>query len=88
MKKKKWFLYIILTEKNKLYTGITTDLERRFLEHKNLSGAKFFYSDKPLKIVYQESFSNRSLASKRECEIKKLKRAQKLKLIENYSSSS
>lgn len=76
-----WYLYIILTKKNKLYTGITTDLDKRFKQHKDKKGAKFFYSDYPIKIVYTESFCSRSLASKREIEVKKLTRKQKEKLI-------
>ena len=77
-----WFLYIIQTKKKRLYTGITTDVERRFEEHKSGSpkGAKFFRSDKPDKIVRTEKLKDRSEASKREYEIKAMTRAQKLKL--------
>lgn len=82
MKSSSWFLYIIRSEKGKLYTGITTDLERRFEEHSTgKGGAKFFRSDSPLKIEYTENFENRSEASKREAEIKKMTRVQKEKLI-------
>lgn len=79
---------MIQTDKNALYTGITTNLERRFQEHvdthlgKSKKGAKFFNSQKPLKIVYTEQFSHRSCASKREAEIKKLSRHKKTQLIE------
>ena len=77
-----WYVYIILTEKNKLYTGITTDLERRFQEHLTQKrGAKFFRSDRPRKIVYSQVFENRSSASKEEAAIKKLTRKQKEHLI-------
>lgn len=77
-----WFLYIVETENGKLYTGITTDLERRFKEHcENKKGAKFFRSSAALKMVYSEKLPNRSEASKREAEIKKLSRAQKLNLF-------
>lgn len=82
VKSKNWFLYIILTTNNKLYTGITTDLERRFNEHKNSKkGAKFFRSHTPKKIIHSEIFSNRSEASKRESYIKSLTRKQKDELI-------
>lgn len=82
VKSKNWFLYIILTTNNKLYTGITTDVERRFEEHKNSKkGAKFFRSNTPKKIMYTESFPNRSEASKRESYIKSLTRKQKDELI-------
>lgn len=77
-----WYVYIIQTQKNKLYTGIARDYERRFLEHlSGIGGAKFFRSDSPDKIVYLEECSDRSIASKREYEIKKLTRKQKEKLI-------
>lgn len=77
-----WYLYIIQTEKNKLYTGITTDIDRRFEEHKSGApkGAKYFRSDRPVKIVRTEKLENRSEASKREAEIKSMTRTQKLKL--------
>ena len=77
-----WFLYIIQTKKKRLYTGITTDVERRFEEHKSGSpkGAKFFRSDKPHQIVRTEEMKDRSEASKREAKIKAMTRAEKLKL--------
>ncbi|WP_127716645.1 GIY-YIG nuclease family protein [Halobacteriovorax sp. HLS] len=80
-----WFVYIIETTSNKFYTGITTDVERRFNEHLNdkKKGAKFFRSNRPKKVVYIEEFENRSLASKREYEIKQLTRQQKEKLLKS-----
>lgn len=76
-----WYLYIIETTSGKLYTGITTDLERRFKQHKTGKGAKFFHKNIPKKIVYTEEHPDRSLASKRECAIKKMTRKAKLALI-------
>lgn len=78
-----WFVYIIETKSGKLYAGITTDVSRRFQEHKNLKtkGAKFFRTDPPRKMVYQETTANRSEALKREAQIKKLTRKEKLQLI-------
>jgi putative endonuclease len=74
-----WFVYIIRTEKNRLYTGITTDVERRFKEHsgEKTRGAKFFRSDRPQEIVYIESCKTRSEALKKEAKIKGLTRRQK-----------
>jgi len=74
---------MIETKSGKLYTGITTDVDRRFNEHKKLKtkGAKFFRSDPPQKIVYQENSENRSSALKREAQIKKLSRKEKLQLV-------
>ena len=82
MKSKKcWYLYIIETEKNKFYTGITVDVEKRFYEHLFGVGAKYFRSDSPNKIIHIEIFSDRSEASKREAQIKKLPKKEKIKLI-------
>lgn len=78
----RWKIYIIETESGQFYTGITTDLERRFSEHRNKkTRAKFFSISAPKKIVYIEEAENRSLATKREIEIKKLTKKQKLKLV-------
>ena len=85
--KKTWYLYIIQTEKNKFYTGIAVDVERRFLQHlTGIGGAKFFRSDRPDKLVYVEEFDNRAYASIREHEIKKLKRKQKEELIQEMQN--
>lgn len=82
-KKSKWYVYMIETGKGSIYTGITTDLERRFLEHASgKKGAKFFNSTTPEKILYHETYKNRSLASKREAAIKKLPRKDKLLLTD------
>lgn len=64
-----------------LYTGISTDVERRFEQHKNKKGAKYFFLHKPEKIVYLESGHNRSSASQREYEIKTFSRKEKQALI-------
>jgi putative endonuclease len=67
-----------------LYTGITTDLKRRLVEHNSTKlGAKYTSSRRPVKIVYSKKFKNRSIASREESRIKKLKRADKLKFISN-----
>lgn len=77
-----WFVYIIEADDHSLYTGISTDVERRFQEHCGYTnGAKYFNGRKPVEVVYQESGHNRSTASKRETEIKKLSRRQKKDLI-------
>lgn len=73
---------MILTESGKLYTGITTNLERRFSEHKGKErGAKFFRTSRPEKIVFREKHKSRSAATIREIEIKQMTRLQKLQLI-------
>lgn len=77
-----YYLYILKCADKTLYTGITTDLERRILEHNEKKlGAKYTASRRPVKLVYSKKFKSRSLASKEEAQTKKLKRVQKLELI-------
>lgn len=81
---KNWWVYMVETESGKLYTGVTTDPERRFDEHQNNPklGARFFRSDPAKAMVYRQVQADRSSALKREAAIKKLSRATKLALIE------
>jgi putative endonuclease len=80
-----WYLYIIKTEENTLYTGIAKDYERRFLEHlSGVGGAKFFRRYTPDKIVYLEEHSNRSKASVAEAYIKSLSAKEKRAFIKSY----
>lgn len=75
-----WVVYLIETDAG-LYCGITTDMERRYQQHCNGTGAKFFRRAKPIRIAYTEIQPDRSRASKREYAIKQLPRKQKLALI-------
>ena len=79
--KMNWQVYIILCSDDSLYTGITTDVERRFAQHLAGTGAKYFRGRSPCRIVYLESGHNRSSASRREVEIKRLRPADKRLLI-------
>ena len=76
-----WRVYMLLCDDNTIYTGITNDLKKRFENHISGKGAKYLRGRKPLKIVYTENFKNRSMATKREIEIKKLNRREKEILI-------
>jgi len=77
-----WFVYLIRSTDNSLYTGITTDVERRFGEHlSGRAGAKYFRGRSPAAVVFVEGGHDRSSASIREAQIKKLSRRQKLDLI-------
>ena len=77
-----YYLYILKCADKTLYTGITTDLERRVSEHnENKLGAKYTASRRPVKLVYSKRFKNRASASKEEAWIKNLTRKQKLELI-------
>ncbi|QPJ61141.1 MAG: GIY-YIG nuclease family protein [Candidatus Nitronauta litoralis] len=80
--KKEWAVYIIESDSGKLYTGITTDVERRYDEHATnpKKGARFFRTSRPKKLVYSEKGFTRSEAGKREIAIKRMTRADKLKL--------
>ncbi len=76
-----WSVYIIHCSDNSLYTGITTDVEARFLQHASGKGAKYFRGRKPEAVVYVEGGHDRSSASQRECAIKRLSRQEKFRLI-------
>ena len=81
----KYYLYILQTVDDTLYTGIALDPVKRFYEHKfdKIKGAKYTKSHPPKEIVYLDIFEDKSSASKEEYRIKKmLNRAQKIKLIE------
>jgi len=77
-----YYLYILECTDKTLYTGITTDLKRRIIEHNGAKlGAKYTLSRRPVKLVYSKKFKSWSLAAKEEARIKKLKKTQKLKII-------
>ncbi len=78
-----WQVYIIETVSGKYYTGIATDAERRFQEHKDggAKAAKYFRTDAPQKLVYRESCANRSEAGQREAQIKAMTHSEKARLI-------
>ncbi len=75
-----YYVYIIKCEDGSLYTGITTDLQRRFSEHKKKIGSRYTASHKVEKIVHTEQCKTRSDALKRETQIKRLPRRDKLQL--------
>jgi putative endonuclease len=78
-----WYLYVIRTVDNCLYTGITTDVKRRFKEHISLGrkAAKYFYSNKPEILVFSHPVGNRSVAHKVEYHFKNLTKSEKEKII-------
>jgi putative endonuclease len=79
---KEWYTYIVECSDKSLYTGITTDLDRRVDEHNTSNkGSKYTRTRRPVKLVYNETHTDRSTSSKRESEIKKLSRTDKLKII-------
>ena len=79
-----WIVYILKCSDGTLYTGITNDLTKRLAAHSNGHGAKYTKGRGPLQHVYSEIADDRSTAQKRESSIKKLSRAEKLRMI-SYS---
>ena len=76
-----YIVYILECDDGSLYTGITTDIKRRFTEHQEGIRSHYTKARGAKAIVYTEEAVNRSVASKREAAIKKLSREQKLRLI-------
>ena len=76
-----WYVYMLRCGDGSLYTGSTTDVERRLREHQGGTGARYTRSRPPVTLAYAEEAPDRSAAQRREAAIKKLPRAQKLKLI-------
>ncbi|CAG9180075.1 GIY-YIG nuclease family protein [Cupriavidus respiraculi] len=72
-----WFLYLLECEGGSIYTGITTDVQRRFAEHQAGSGAKYTRSRRPLLILGTMSFEGRSEASRAEAAMKRLSATDK-----------
>lgn len=77
------YVYMIECADDTLYTGYTTDVERRIKEHNQGQGAKYTRGRGPVKLCYQEEFASRSRAQKREYKIKQLTRKQKKELIKD-----
>lgn len=76
-------VYILRCGDGSLYTGYTTDVERRLDEHRNGDGAKYTRGRGPLELVYTEQCPTRSAALRREAEIKGFSRDGKVELIES-----
>ena len=76
-----WQVYILLCSDDTLYTGITTDIERRMHQHGSGCGAKYFRGRQPKQLLYLEGGHDRSSASKRELSIKGMKRPEKQLLV-------
>ncbi len=76
-----WYLYILECADTTFYTGITTDLQRRLELHESGKGAKYCRGRTPLKLVFSQKFAGRSQASRAEIMVKRLSRADKVKVI-------
>ena len=81
MEGKKWYLYILECRDGTLYTGITDDVPRRLARHNAGKGAKYTRGRGPLILRYQEELDTQGDALRRELEVKRLTRQEKLNLI-------
>jgi putative endonuclease len=79
-----YFVYLLECADKSIYTGITTDVKRRFEEHVSGKASHYTKARRAVKILHTEKFKDRSTALKREMEIKKLTRMDKLKLIKGH----
>ena len=86
--KKMHYTYMVECGDGSLYTGYTTDVNRRTKEHNTGKGAKYTRSRLPVKLVYYEIYETKSLAMRREYELKQLTREEKLKLVEGFQRES
>lgn len=75
------YVYVLECADESLYTGYTTDLERRVAEHNSGDGAKYTRGRTPVELVYSERFDSKSAAMSREYEIKQRSRAEKERLV-------
>jgi predicted GIY-YIG superfamily endonuclease len=80
-----YYVYILECSNKALYTGITTDIDRRFAEHRAGEGGHYTNSNRPVRIRYHEIYATRSEATKREIQIKRWSRTKKLALIKGNS---
>ena len=84
--KMKYFVYILECNDGTLYTGWTTDIDKRVVAHNGLkTGAKYTSARRPVKVVYSEECAGKKEAMRREYEIKKMTRIQKMKMIDSFS---
>ncbi len=80
-----WFVYILECQDHSFYTGCTNDIGKRFAQHLLGKGGHYTRTHKPSQIVYQEKVATKSLALKREYQIKQLTRSQKELLVMSQS---
>ena len=83
-----WWVYIVKCSDGTFYTGVSNNLKARIEKHNSGEGAKYTQSRRPVELVYKEKSLDRSRSLKREIEIKKLKRSEKLELINTLNFTS
>ena len=83
-----WYVYMLRCGDDTLYTGITDDVERRLAAHRAGRGAKYTRGRGPLELVYREAQPDQSAALRRELQINKLSRQEKLALCRSWEPST
>ena len=79
-----WFVYILKCSDKYLYTGISIDVKKRVIRHKNGKGAMFTRNKPPYELVYVKKYENAKEAGKVEREIKRYAKSKKEKLIAEF----
>jgi len=82
-----WFIYLVRCRNGNLYTGISTDVTRRFTEHQAGKGAKYLRGKGPLELVYQQRVGSRSEALKAEIAVKKMPKQAKERMLKQAQKS-
>ncbi len=83
-----WYVYILRCSDGSLYTGSTTDIERRLKEHKEGRGCAYTRSRLPVTLIYKKTLPDRSFAQREEARIKKMSRQKKLRLLREKPGAS
>ncbi len=81
-----YFLYILKCSDNSFYTGITNNIKNRIKVHENGKGSKYVRSRLPVELIYSEKYKTKSLALRREIEVKSLSKSEKLKLLNSKNN--
>jgi putative endonuclease len=81
------FVYMVRCSDGSLYTGYTTDAQRRLAEHNDGKASKYTRSRRPVRLVYLEELASRGEALSREARVKRMKKEEKLLLCRTYSGS-
>jgi len=87
MSKKPWFLYILECAGDRLYTGITVNVEARYTAHATGKGAKFTKGFRPKQILFQAEFADRCAASRAEIDFKRLTAKEKRRFLARHSQA-
>jgi len=82
-----WFVYVVRCADQSLYTGVTTDAEKRLAAHNRGQGARYTRTRRPVELVYLEPAADRSAAQRRESEIKRMPAAAKLRMVAEGTAS-